>query len=234
MFAGIVEGIGRVAGVGQAPPPAATAPASAAPSATRLRIDLGPLADGLTHGASVAISGACLTVCDLAGPVVGFDVVPETLRLTNLGALRPGDRVNIERSLRAGAPIDGHFVQGHVDAVGELTHIDHTGDDYKLRISHPDAISAFIVRKGSIALDGVSLTIVDAEPRSFSVVIIPVTWRRTTLGTRRPGDRLNIETDVLARLVIARLDAIIRGGGATAGGSTGVSMEQLRAAGFTA
>ncbi|QOJ15686.1 MAG: riboflavin synthase [Planctomycetia bacterium] len=228
MFAGIVEGIARVAAVGPTPSSGPSAPA-----ATRLRINLAALADGLVHGASVAINGVCLTVVDSSGPLVDFDVVPETLRLTNLGALRPGDPVNVERSLRAGAPIDGHFVQGHVDAVGELTRVDRSGDDYKLRIAHPDAISAFIVRKGSITLDGVSLTVVDAEPRSFSVVIIPVTWQRTTLGARRPGDRLNIETDVLARLVIARLDAVIRAGGASPP-LAGVTMEQLRAAGFTA
>jgi len=213
LFAGIVEQTGHVDGV--------------RPHADgcRLRISAPAAFFAGPIGASVAVNGVCLTLCDIDGDVGGFDVVPETLSRCNLGQLRAGDAVNLERSLRVGDRIDGHFVQGHVDAVGVVRRIDRTGE-YRVWIEPPDAAWPCIVAKGSIALDGVSLTIAEVRPPQFAVALIPTTLQRTTLGVRRPGDRVNIETDVLARLVVARLDEMR---GAREGGLT---RERLVAAGF--
>jgi len=193
MFAGIVEGTGRVA------------QADRSAIGMRLRIDLGPLAEGLTPGASVAVNGVCLTLVDLHGSVAAFDVVLETLRLTNLGRLQTGQRVNLERSLRVGDRIDGHFVQGHIDGCGTVAKVERGSGDYLVWVRVDEALSPYIVRKGSVAVDGVSLTVVDAGPDWFCVALIPTTLERTVLGERRPGDTVNIETDILARLVVSRL-----------------------------
>lgn len=200
MFAGIVEHLGIVR---SARPSIATD--AAATAATRLEIDLGPLADGLTCGASVAVNGVCLTVAALNGTVAGFDVIPETLRVTNLGEAAPGVGVNLERSLRAGAAIDGHFVQGHVDGVAIVTRIDHADGGYEVWLEAPDELRPYIVRKGSIALDGVSLTIARVQGSEFSVALIPTTLDRTNLGMRQPGARVNVESDILARIIVSRL-----------------------------
>lgn len=198
MFAGIVERVGRIIGV------------RSAAGGTRVEIDLGPqIADGLAHGASVAVNGVCLTLVEKCGTVGAFDIVPETLRASNLGAARVGDGVNLERSLRVGDPLDGHFVQGHVDGTGVVDAVEQAGGAYALWTRVPADLMRFIVRKGSIAIDGVSLTVVDVDAERFSVALIPTTLRRTVLASRRVGDRVNIETDILARLVAARLDALL-------------------------
>lgn len=229
MFAGIVEHMGTLAA---ARPLAAAGDYAAA--ARRLNIDLGPLAEGLALGASVAVNGVCLTLAERRDRVGGFDAVPETLRVTNLGHLRPGDFVNLERSLRVGDRIDGHFVQGHVEAVGTLDRIDREGGGYKLWIAAPAALSPFTIPKGSITVDGVSMTVVDARDDRFSIVVIPTTWQRTTLGRRAPGDRLNLETDILARIVVHRLEraARVRNDDSHTPVASGVDWDQLRAAGF--
>ncbi|MEP0845269.1 MAG: riboflavin synthase [Phycisphaerae bacterium] len=221
MFAGIVEYVGRVAGV------------RAAAGGTRLEIDLGPqVADGLALGASVAVNGVCLTLADKRGTSGAFDVVPETLRASNLGSARVGDAVNLERSLRVGGPLDGHFVQGHVDGVGIVMEIERSGDEYVLWTHVPADLMRFIVRKGSIAIDGVSLTVVDVDAERFSVALIPTTLERTVLSSRRIGDRVNIETDILARLVAARLDALLAQPPPAAAGR--ITWEMLRQQGFVA
>ncbi|MGE0481013.1 MAG: riboflavin synthase [Phycisphaerae bacterium] len=231
MFAGIVEHVGTLV----AARPLAGAGDYAA-AARRLDIDLGPLAEGLALGASVAVNGVCLTLAERRDRVGGFDAVPETLRLTNLGALRPGDPVNLERSLRVGDRIDGHFVQGHVEACAPLDRIDREGGGYKLWIAAPRELAPFILPKGSITVDGVSMTVVDATDDRFSIVVIPTTWQRTTLGRRAPGDRLNLESDILARIVVHRLEraARARDDDAPANIASGVDWNQLRAAGFVA
>jgi riboflavin synthase alpha subunit len=152
----------------------------------------------------VAINGVCLTVASLDPPHATFEIVPETLRRSTLGTLQSGERVNIEHSLRAGAPIDGHFVQGHVDGVGTVTAVDVAGGDYILSITPPAALMRYMVPKGSVALDGVSLTIAAVEHDHFTVALVPTTLARTTLGERGTGDTVNIETDLLVRAV-ARL-----------------------------
>lgn len=201
LFAGIVERTGSVERV------------DARAGATRLVIRAPDYFGELPHGASVAINGACLTLCAAHDHLGEFDVVPETLRLTNLGTLKLSDTVNLERSLRVGDRIDGHFVQGHVDCLGRVERIDPSGGEWKLWVRADAAAAPLLVRKGSVTLDGVSLTIVDVQDECFSVVLIPTTLERTTLGRRAPGDAINIETDVLARLLLSRIDALLEARG---------------------
>jgi riboflavin synthase len=137
--------------------------------------------------------------------VCGFDVVAETLRRTNLGRLAPGDLVNVERSLRVGDRVDGHFVQGHVDAVAQVTRVDRSRGEWIARFRIEAALAPCIVEKGSIALDGTSMTVVDARPGEFSVALIPTTIEKSLLGKRSAGDLVNVETDIIARTVVAYL-----------------------------
>ncbi len=222
MFAGIIE---RVCDVDRVRP---------GTDAVRLDIRLGPLADELPLGASVAINGVCLTLAELRGSIGGFDVVPETWRLTTLADLHRGDRVNAERSLRLGDRIDGHFVQGHVDGVGTVRSVRHTGGEYVLTVRAPQALMPYITRKGSIALDGTSLTVVAVAQEDFSVALIPTTLARTVLADRRPEDRVNIETDILARMIVQRLDTLVGVDGAAgvAARGSGLTLERLRESGF--
>ncbi len=233
VFSGIIEHVGRVLDV------------SRTAQATRMTLDLGPLADDLPTGASVAVNGVCLTLAEPPrGTACGFDAVPETLRVTTLGGLARGAEVNLERSLRVGQRIDGHFVQGHVDGVGTLERIGRDGGEYKLHIRVQPGLSAFIVRKGSVAVDGASMTVVDADPGRFSIVLVPTTLSKSTLGQRRVGDRLNIETDILARLVAHQMAALIGRADArpayaardvgAAGQAGGVTLELLRSSGYVA
>ena len=160
----------------------------------------------LKTGDSVAVNGVCLTVADLSPPTIGFDVIPETLRKTNLGLLAAGDAVNVERSLRAGDRIDGHFVQGHVDATGRL--VDQIADEkeWKLTIHPPADLMKYIIPRGSIAIDGVSLTIANVARDRFEVALIPTTLKLTTLGSRSIGWEFNLEADILAKTIVANLD----------------------------
>ncbi len=226
MFTGIIESVGRVAGAG-----AASRAGEGAGRSLRLEVELGPLAEGLTVGASVAVNGVCLTVAELRGTAALFDVVPETWRRSTLGELRVNDTVNLERSLRIGDRLDGHFVQGHVEGVGVVNRVDRAGGEWKLWIDAGPDLMAAIIPKGAIAVDGTSLTVVDVHERRFSVALVPTTLARTVLGRRQPGDRVNIETDLLARLLIRRLDALT-GGGPVAAGSSGLSLEKLQAGGY--
>jgi riboflavin synthase len=221
VFAGIVERTGSIIRCG---------PSSAArgTGALRLEIDTGELLLDSPLGASVAVNGVCLTLADRRATIAAFDVIPETLRLTNLGVLQPGDDVNLERSLRVGDRIDGHFVQGHVDGAGIVRHNGSRDGEWTLAVELPPALLPFCVRKGSITIDGTSLTLVDVDPPLVSVALIPSTLERTVLGRRKPGDRVNIETDVLARLVVSRLDALIADGAIP----PGITLDRLREAGF--
>lgn len=202
MFAGIVEGVGRILSI-------APLHGRDGQAATRLEIDPAGLLADLPPGASVAVNGACLTLVAGRPPFAAFDVIPETLRLTNLGGLLPGARVNLERSLRVGDRIDGHFVQGHIDGLGTVTQLDRGGGEWRLWVEYPPALAPLVVRKGSVAIDGVSLTIAETRPKQLCVALIPTTLERTTLADRRPGDAVNLETDMLARLIVQRLDQLI-------------------------
>lgn len=182
MFTGIVETAGRVRA------------ARRTSKGVRLEVE-GPWK--IPSGASVAVGGVCLTA--LEGRGLAFDVIPETLKRTTLGELRPGARVNLERALAAGARLDGHIVQGHVDGTGVVESLSRKGGEATLAVRVPPSLEDQIVPKGSIAVDGVSLTVVDVKDGRFTVALIPTTLRRTTLGKLRKGDRVNLETDVLAK-----------------------------------
>jgi len=164
----------------------------------------------MTEGASIAVNGVCLTAVDLRPDSFSADLAPETLRRSNLGDLRPGSRVNLERPLSPTGRLSGHIVQGHVDATGEFLALESLGEEnWWLRIRVPADIDRFLVYKGSIAIDGISLTIAALESDVLSVTIIPHTYRNTTLGGYRPGARVNLECDVLAKHVeklLAKLD----------------------------
>src|SRR5262245_12080655 len=157
-------------------------------------------------GDSIAINGVCLTAADLAPGSIGFDVIKETLDKTNLGTLKAGDEVNVERSLRAGDRIDGHFVQGHVDGTGILKREIRSESEVRLTIEAPKSLAKFLAPKGSISVDGVSLTIAAVGGSTFDVALIPTTLRLTTLGTRKPDWRFNLEADILGKTIVHYLE----------------------------
>ena len=177
---------------------------------TRLWIEAGDLAVGLPLGASVAVNGACLTaVATTAAGRVAFDAVRETLERTSTGQLGVGAAVNLERALRADGRLDGHMVQGHVDTTGRVADLDRRGEDVRLRVDCGEDFAAQLVPKGSIAVDGVSLTLVDVTPATFSVALIPHTLRETNLDERRPGDPVNLEADLLGKYVLRYLERVV-------------------------
>ena len=198
MFTGIVEELGRVVRL------------ETVEDSARLTVEAPTVTQDVSPGDSVSVNGCCLTVTALHGSTFTADLMAETLTRTTLGSQAPGDPVNLERALRASDRLGGHIVQGHVDATAEvLDH--HRGEHWDLlRIGLPQAIARYVAVKGSVALDGVSLTVVDVADASdvapapgagasLSVGLIPETLRRTTLGSRRPGERVNLEVDVLAK-----------------------------------
>jgi riboflavin synthase len=192
MFTGIIQTTARVAAVADGP------------MFRRVLIALDP--EDVKLGDSIAINGVCLTVAEIENGALAFDVIKETLDKTNLGSLVPGDMVNVERSLRAGDRIDGHFVQGHVDGVGLLTHVVNNESEVRLTVTVPDHLAKYLVPKGSIAIDGVSLTIAEIKGHSFDVALIPTTMRLTNLGSRSPGWRFNLEADVLSKTIVHFLE----------------------------
>ena len=215
MFTGIVEGLREVRETRRGA------------EGMRLIVDLGSLAEEVKIGDSVAICGACLTVTELQSSQVCFDVVAETLSKTILGDLRQGTKVNIERPLKIGDRLHGHFVQGHVDGVGQIARkeMGTTGGEIAIETS-PD-ITSQMIPKGSVAIDGISLTIVELTSRSFSIAVIPHTLSITTLGLKDVGDKVNLEVDMLGKWVRRILEG--DEGGDDHGGLT---MQRLREAGF--
>ena len=185
MFTGIIEELGEVESVG-----------------ARLKVRCSTVTADMTVGASIAVNGVCLTAVDPRPNSFSADLAPETLRLTNLGDLRAGSRVNLERPLSPAGRLSGHIVQGHVDGTGEFLSIEALGDDnWWLRIRVPAELDPFLVYKGSVAIDGISLTIAALAGDVLSAAIIPHTFRNTTLAGYRPGARLNLECDILAKHV---------------------------------
>ena len=170
------------------------------------RLNLGVEWDDVKLGDSIAINGVCLTVAEMEPKLLGFDVIPETLSKTNLGLLKEGDEVNVERALRAGDRMDGHFVQGHVDATARL--IEQCGDDqeWRLTVSPPMDLMKFVVPKGSVTIDGVSLTVAKLEKDRFEVALIPTTLNLTTLSSRPIGWPFNFEADVLSKTIVSWLE----------------------------
>lgn len=160
----------------------------------------------LKLGESIAINGVCLTIAEFDAGVVSFDVIPETLSKTNLGLLRAGDHVHVERAMRVGDRIDGHFVQGHVDGTAILKESKVLPGETRLTVEPPPGMAKFIVTKGSVCIDGVSLTVAALHPNAFEVALIPTTLQRTTLGDREPGWPFNFEADVLSKTIIGWLE----------------------------
>jgi riboflavin synthase len=197
MFTGIVEAFGTLVGMVDEPP------------GKRMVVREPRLAADAVIGESIAINGCCLTVVGRSGKegTLAFQAGPETLRCTNLGDLRAGSVVNLERSLKVSDRLGGHFVTGHIDGVGTLAARQDEGDRSTCWFSAPRELTAQMASKGSVAVDGVSLTLVDVEPERFSVALIPHTLAVTTLGSLRVGDRANLETDVLAKYVQRQLAA---------------------------
>jgi len=189
VFTGIVETLGELVSL------------EPAGSLTRLTIEAPSIVDGVRIGDSVAINGACLTVTTVGEGRLSFDAVKETLERTSLGELEPGSQVNVERALRADARLDGHIVQGHVDGTGRIRSLERAGDDVRLCVDCGNEVGEFLVPKGSVAIDGVSLTVVGVDARGFDVALIPHTLAVTTLGEKGPGDRVNLEADVLGKYV---------------------------------
>jgi riboflavin synthase len=189
MFTGIIEDLGEVVGIDRGEQHA------------RFAIQPTKQCDSVSLGDSITINGACLTVVQIEDNVFSFDVVYETLQKTALGALAIGDLVNMERSVPVDGRFDGHIVQGHVDGTGTIASIREIDNSFFIYINALSSITRYIVRKGSIAVDGISLTVVEADDRTFSVSIIPYTWEHTNLHARRAGDQVNLETDILARYI---------------------------------
>ena len=190
MFTGLVEEVGTVRSV--------------TPVGDGARVEIGAavVLTDVEMGASIAVNGCCLTVVDWGDGWWAADAVPETMSRTNLGALSPGDPVNLERPLPANGRYGGHVVQGHVDGTGAVQRIEQLDDgSYLFTFSLPPELGVYVVEKGSIAVDGISLTVADVTPTTFSIAIIPHTHAVTAMGRRRVGDTVNVEADVLAKYV---------------------------------
>lgn len=195
MFTGIVRELGVVESI------------AANGDGARVALRAPETAAMATVGDSIALNGTCLTVTAIDGETLGFDAVPETLRRTSLARLSAGARVNVEPALRAGEPLGGHIVQGHVDGVGRVGNVVADGEGVRLTVVADPAILRYCVEKGSITVEGVSLTVASVDERSFEVALIPHTLAVTTLGTLAPGDEVNLEVDVLAKYVERLLEA---------------------------
>jgi len=189
VFTGIVRERGRVVSI------------EGGADAVRLRVAAPQAAAGAAVGDSIALSGVCLTAVSVADGEIEFDAVAETLRRSSLGRLEPGAHVNVEPALRVGEPLGGHYVQGHVDAVGRVRSVEPEGDGRLVRFDAPPEVLRYCVEKGSIAVEGVALTVTEVDDDGFAVALVPHTLAETTLGGVQPGDEVNLEADVLAKYV---------------------------------
>ncbi len=197
MFTGLIEAVGMVGGI------------TISPGGMGITI-AAPMGSELQIGESVAVNGVCLTVTGTAAGEMRADIGPETARVTTLGSLRPGQAVNLERSMRADSRFGGHFVQGHVDAVADVRDVREHGDAHWISVRFPASLASFIVRKGSIAIDGISLTIADLRDTEFDVMIIPFTWTHTNLSALAPGERVNLECDMVGKYVARAVERSYR------------------------
>ena len=193
MFTGIVEGIGKIEKISKN---------TKNRSAIQMTVNLGKYAKGLKIGQSVALNGVCLTATKLSKSNCVFEMIEETTRKTDLGNLKSGDIVNIERSLKTGDRLEGHFVLGHVDGVGTIKKIQNKPKEVQVWFEVPKKLSKYVVKKGSIAVDGISLTVVDVKNNLASVCLIPHTMEITNFKTKNVGDKLNIETDILGKYIL--------------------------------
>lgn len=191
MFTGIVRELGEIVSL----------------AGSRLVVAAPSTASSAAVGDSVAVAGTCLTVVEVDGGRLGFDVVPETVARTTLKALEPGAHVNLEPALRLGEPLGGHVVQGHVDAVGRVRAVAEDSTGLRVWLDAPETVLRYCLEKGSVAVDGVSLTVASLDEEGFEVALVPHTLEATTLGALRPGDGVNLEADVLAKVVDRLLPA---------------------------
>ena len=194
MFTGIVREVGRVVRV------------EGGDDGLSIQVEAPRTAEGLSVGDSVSVAGVCLTAETVDHGAIRFHAVPETLARTTLARLAPGDQVNLEPALRAGEPLGGHIVQGHVDDVGTVASLEREGDGARLEIGAAESIVRYCVEKGSITVDGVSLTVAGVDGATFSIALVPHTLAATTLGRLQPGAPVNLEVDVLAKYVERMLD----------------------------
>lgn len=172
-------------------------------------VDLQHTADGTAVGDSIAVNGVCLTVSRITGTKADFDVSGETLENTTIGELQAGQMVNIERAVSPGGRFGGHFVQGHIDSTAEITGIQNRGEFWNVTFQPEPELAGDIIKKGSIAVDGISLTVADLDEKSFTVAIIPETWNKTNLQFARTGAKVNIETDIIVKAVRKQLENIL-------------------------
>ena len=195
MFTGLVETVGEVAEI------------KPTPAGVRIRL-MTDLASTLLPGDSLAVNGVCLTVVSADPGGVNMDISPETLRVSSLGTLRRGAPVNLERPMRADSRVGGHFVQGHVDATGTIEELRQDGDCWWVTVRFPPSLAAQIVRKGSIAIDGISLTVAGVDDRRLDVQIIPFTWEHTNLKKAKVNDPVNLECDMLGKYVLRAMETL--------------------------
>src|SRR6476646_451440 len=201
MFTGLVEAIGEIVAVEQRP------------GAVRIYVT-SEIGDGVSIGDSISVNGVCLKAIAGGGRELAFEAGPETMRVTGLGELAPGDRVNIERAMRADTRLGGHFVQGHVDAVGTIVDVRPDGEFTWVRIRFPQELAPQLVLKGSVAVDGISLTVAALGEDSFDVQIIPHTWTHTNLRGAHAGMRVNLECDIIGKYVARAMSLMTAGHGA--------------------
>jgi len=195
MFTGIIQGVGKIEKISQN---------TKNRSAFQMTVDLGKHAKGLKVGQSVALNGVCLSATKISKNKCNFEMIDETIKQTDLGNLMPGAKVNIERSLKVGDRMEGHFVLGHVDGVGTIKKIEKKPKEIKVWFEVPKKLVKFVVKKGSIAIDGISLTVVDVTKNNASVCLIPHTIKITNFQSKKVGDKINIETDILGKYILKR------------------------------
>ena len=211
MFTGIIEEMGSVKALRHEA------------GAARLAVSASTVLGGTAPGDSICVNGVCLTVVEMDKSGFSADVAVETLKVTNLGELKAGEKVNLERALQLSALVGGHLVSGHVDAVGRIREKREEGNGWRIFIDAPDTVLRYVIKKGSIAIDGISLTVADVDKKGFSIAMIPHTAKLTTLGFKSAGAGVNLETDIIGKYVERLLAGRVEGG---------VSLELLKKSGF--
>jgi riboflavin synthase len=220
MFTGIIEGLGTIGAI------------RSAGQGKRLTIEADYSLEGTKIGDSIAVNGACLTVVKISGSKFEADLSPETLATSTFARARQGDRLNLERAMRLSDRIDGHLVLGHVDGIGIIEQREKMGNAVGVTIAVPEALSRYMIHKGSVAVDGISLTINICQPGSFTVSIIPHTGRLTTIGMKKKGDAVNIETDLIGKYVERFTRGESNPDSEKTAASRGIDMEFLAKSGF--
>lgn len=219
MFTGLIEEVQPVKAV------------TKTSSGMTLTVPLGRLCEDAKSGDSICVNGVCLTISSLKGELAAFDVMAESVRVSTLSAWKTGDAVNLERALPADGRFGGHIVQGHIDGIGQVEKIERGHAQHKLWIGAAAEVMDLMIPKGSVAIDGVSLTIVEVQPNKFSVSLIPTTLRETNLEQRKAGDKVNLEADIISKWIKQRLDQIFTDKGGKNAASR-ITMDKLRDQGF--